>query len=426
VRGVVFAVNKRADLFNRFFAVMILLSLFFVFVTRTISFRGDILNNFRTGIESIYIPEETVSGRFSAFGRGINTAVRDSIEEFYSYVPMSERFARTYFNFMRATNRNRYNGVTFLTDGRLMFDTMEHNIFLYERANAIYELVNYLDEGEPFLFVRVPSKLQDNSLLPIAFSDSYKIEDSEKFLQLIRGYGIDTLDLRAEMENDGIDFATAYFRGDHHWTAETAFWAFGKIAQFANEVHGFTIPESAWDPMEFDHMTFYGAFLGEESKAVNDLDNYEDITVLGPMFLTEITVTDIRTDYFGNVLIIDSFADVFMPLLRFAYYDGFTYSDLNVLARDFVRFENAYAAEHKKVLLIADSMGFPLATYFANTFSVVDQLYLMQGNNENVWSAIANNDYDLVVFVLSDGVVPFGDEDSFKDDRLYLGVPPIR
>jgi hypothetical protein len=418
--------NKKADWFNRFFALLVLLSLFFVFALRTINFSGNLIHAIRTRIESIYISDGTLYNRFSNFSIGLNTAVRNSVEEIYSYVPMEERFAQMYFNYLRASNRNHFNGVTFLTDGRLMFDSMEHNIFLYERANAIMELVNYLDENEPFLFVRVPSKLQDNSLLPIAFSDSYKIEDSEKFLQIIRDYGIDTLDLRAEMEKDGIDFATAFFRGDHHWTAETALWAFGKIAEFANREHGFTVPESAWDSLSFDHMTFSRAFLGEESKAVNDLANYEDITVLGPRFVTEITVTDIRMEYYGNVRISDSFADVFMPLLRFAYYDGFTYSDLNTLARDFVRFENTDAVEQKKVLLIADSMGFPLATYFANTFAIVDQLYLMQGNNERVWSAVAEYDYDLVVFVLSDGVVPFGDEEGFWDDRLYLGTPPRR
>jgi len=418
--------NKKANRFNRIFAISIILSLFFVFAFRTINFRGNIFNDFRTNIRGIYVSEGNVFRRMSDFGRGINTAVRDTVEEFYSYVPMGERFSRMYFNYMRAMDRNHYNGVTFLTDGRLMFDTTEPNIFLYERANAIMELVHYLDEGEPFIFVRVPNKLQDNSLLPIAFSDSHIIEDSEKFLHLIRGYGIDTLDLRAEMEKDGIDFATAYFRGDHHWTAETALWAFGKVAEFANREHGFTVPESAWDPLQFEKMTFPGAFLGEESKAVNALDNYEDITVLSPRFLTEITVTDIRVEHYGNIRIEDSFADVFMPLLRYAYHDGFTYSDLNVLARDFLRFENANAPEQKKVLLIADSMGFPLTMFFSNTFAVVDQLYLMQGNNDRVWSAVAEYEYDLVIFILSDGVVPFGDEDGFWDDRLFLGVPPMR
>ena len=355
----------------------------------------------------------------------VHTNVKTRIESYFSALPFESYFMQSHYGYLRATNRGHFNGVTFLTDGRLMLDTLENRPFLYERADAILELRNYLnDEGIPFLYVRVPNKIQDNTLLPVAFSDNNIIANADFLFNMLDEYGVDTIDLRDEMIKDDIDFTSAFFQGDHHWTADTALWAFGKIANFANREYGFQIDEMTWDPRQYERVTFEQAFLGEESMAVHGLHRYEDITALYPRFHTELTVTDNYHGRYRHVEAMGSFADVFLPKINNEHDGIFNYLDLNVFFRSFMRYENAAASERKHVLLIVDSMGIPLSPYFSTAFGIVDDFYLAHGNNQRLWSAINQYDYDLVVFVLSDIVISNDNAPVFEHDRLFLGHPP--
>jgi hypothetical protein len=355
----------------------------------------------------------------------IHASVKNRIESIFTELPFESFFKQTYFDYLRVTNRGHFNGVTLLTDGRLMFDRLEDIIFLIPRIDGVIGLHDYLyDRDIPFLYVRVPGKLQDNSLLPIAFSDNTMIYDGYYFMHNLNENNVDTLDLRAKMFDDGIDLTTAYFRGDHHWTAETALWAFGKIGNVLNEEYGFQLDERTWDPGQYNRIKFEGAFLGEESYAVNAFGNFEDITSVSPMFPTNITVTDIMDAYNHRVVATGSFVEVFQPKVLSEQVESFGYLDLNDVSRYFKRYDNNLTGDGKRVLLLADSMGMPIAPFFSTAFGRVDNFYLSWRTNNRIWSAINTGDYDIVIFLLSDVVIAYEDTEVFGDDRLYLGSPP--
>jgi len=134
------------------------------------------------------------------------------VEGLFEDLPFSPYMRQAHFEYLRLTNRHHFNEVTFLTDGRLLLDNLEPHYFLYERADGIIALGDYLRRSDtPFLYVRIPSKLQDNSVLPLAFSNNRSIEYGDALTNLISEAGIDTFDIREEMLRENIDFYTAFF-----------------------------------------------------------------------------------------------------------------------------------------------------------------------------------------------------------------------
>jgi len=355
----------------------------------------------------------------------IHNDVKAGIESIFSPLPFEDFLYEAKYSYFRATNRGHFNGVTFLKDGRLMFDNQKERLFINDRANEIAFLSSYLNErGTPFLYVRSPNKLQDNSLLPIAFSGSTPISDGNLILELLREQGVDTFDLREQMENEGIDFPSAFFRGDHHWTTETTFWAFGQIADFVNREYGFSIDEMSWDPQQYETIVIEYGFLGEESKAVNAFHRFEDITALIPKFPTDFTVSNIIDSNHKYLVSEGSFAEVFTPRFLDENITEIDYIDLNVVNRHFNRYENNVAGEKRKILLAMDSMGIPLASFFAVAFETVDNLYIVNiDNNYRIWSAIDEYDYDLVIFLLSDASANYEAFNIFELDRFFFGRP---
>jgi hypothetical protein len=354
----------------------------------------------------------------------IHNSVKVRIESRFSSLPFEDFFKQSHYHYLRATKRGNFNGVTFLKDGRLMFDHLTSPIFFYDRLDELLFLNDYLnDRGTPFLYVRAPNKIKDNSLIPLAFSNNAEIAYADAFLEYLKDFGVDTLDLRAEMNKAGFDFSNGFFRGDHHWTVETSLWAFGKIGEFVNREYGFSLDEMTWNINSYNIITKERGMLGEESITVNAPYLFEDIVFIQPKFHTDFTVTDIRYYYAPRYETSGSFTEVFTPGILEENRTTFDYSDLNRVHRYFNRYENAEARENRNVLLIMDSMGIPLATHFAAAFTTVDNHYLVHYTNNRIWPAINMNDYDLVIFVLSDMIVSYEDAYPFSSDRLNLGRP---
>ena len=417
--------NKITEKLNRFFVMIIILSLFMVFAQKVVfhhrgifnSVSNDIMHRERTG-------ESFIRKSYDLYV-GVHKAVKEGIEWLFDAPPMSAYFDKIHYVYLKATNRNHFNGVTFLPDGRLMLNDPDYNAFLLERADAIIKLQSYtLDRGVPFLYVRIPSKLQDNSLLPTAFSKNTIISNGDALIRSLMDYGVETFDLREEMEKDGIDYTTAFFRGDHHWTAETALWAYKKIGVYINEEYGFDLDERTWDPQQYERIIFEGNFLRSEVDSVSAFGMHEDFVVLTPRFPTEFIVTNNWHENYRYPLAAGGFVEVFTPELYTGQNNGFNYMQgLNVVHDGFNRYDNILVNNEKKVLIISDSMGVSLATYFATAFKDVDFLFLRNGQNERAWRAIDRYDYDLVIFAVSDVVISQGNTIVFEKDRLYLNHP---
>jgi len=355
--------------------------------------------------------------------------IKTDIENYYAVPPAKDFLHHLFFEYIKITGRKHINDITILNDGRLMWDDLNPKIYLNERVGAITALKEYLEKKKtPFLYIRAPSKLRDNSLLP-KFYDNDIIKNADRFIALLNDNSVDTLDLREEITRDNMNFADAFYFGDHHWTAETALGAFGKAGIVMNNKYGFRLDENTWNPLEYNFFVYHKAFLGSESSRINDPRLKEDITVITPKFHTEFEVFDKTVEGNNNgtaaaILASGGFADVFTPKVKNKDNDTFTYFDLNSFYYGFWQYKNLTVQEQKKVLLISDSFGLSFVTYLACALYSVDYLYLDNSLNKKLYPVLENENYDLVIFLLSDMVISHYTAPSFEDDRLYIGTPP--
>ncbi len=327
---------------------------------------------------------------------------------------------KVYNLYMWATNRRIINDVVVMNDGRLILRQGDAPPSYDEKINNIVALKDYLESKDiPMLFVRVPDKMQDTSQLPQGYANTI-LEDGVSFMAQLSQNGVASLDLREEMMRENMDFATAFYRGDHHWTAETALWSFGKIATVMNTEYGFSLDEDTWDAQSYEKITYQNVFMGSESERIGDPGLKEDITVLIPRFETAFTVNNINEYGQDEAALRGDFTDVFVPKTKEAQHDDFSQYDLNAADSGFARYINENAAEQKKVLLIADSFGRVFSTYLACSTAQVSYLSISEENNMKLYPVLADEEFDMVIFMVYDQVL-LRDNEELGKNRLYFG-----
>ena len=413
--------SKTANIINRILAILFVLSLFLVFCIHTYRTHVNVFQSVVSGISNSYQPEQDLFGRVDNLYIGIHSAVKEAIESNYSVLPRENDFEHLHYLYLRATLRGHFNRVTFLRDNRLMLDNLKPQTYLTERTDVITKLGNYVKEkGADYLFVRIPSKLKDNSQLPLAYSNNDIIENGDILLKSVKENGNDVLDLRSEMMRDNVNFTNAFYLMDVHWTAETALWASGKIGEYLNEEYGYNLDLDVWNPGSYERVTFKKAFQGNEIRYTGGNRVFEDITAVFPAFYTNLEKSDIGF----NITALGNFTDVFIPALYNENNNRFSDGDLGLQEWAVTRLVNNNSNNDKKVLLISDSFGLSLCTFFSLGFNDLDFVYLNRQTRDTLWQVFAEKDYDLVIFSVSDAVVSLESSETFEEDRLYIGIPP--
>lgn len=90
----------------------------------------------------------------------------------------------------------------------------------------------FLDaNGIKLLYVNEPTKYIDDSLF--------------------RNEGVNVVDLRECLEEDGINISDLFYRTDHHWTTRAGLWAAGEIAEGLNSYCGYNINPLLYDESNY-------------------------------------------------------------------------------------------------------------------------------------------------------------------------------
>lgn len=149
-----------------------------------------------------------------------------------------------------------------LDDGHLSFVIPEKADISYPIAQT-KKLADYLKEREiPFLYVQAPYKVcKENPALPAGVID-YSNEIADEFVEEMRNYGIDTIDLRERIHEQGIEHHSLFYKTDHHWTPEAGIWATGEIAEELHKKYGFTVNEKSIDINDYSCKIYNNWMLG--------------------------------------------------------------------------------------------------------------------------------------------------------------------
>ena len=92
-------------------------------------------------------------------------------------------------------------------------------------------------------------------------------ENIEFTRQLLEEAGVPYLDLREEMQAEGISVTDAFYTTDHHWKPQTGLWAFGKILEKLETTGAIPSVDPVYtDPGNYSFEIHENTFLGSSGK----------------------------------------------------------------------------------------------------------------------------------------------------------------
>lgn len=206
----------------------------------------------------------------------------------------------TYINFnglMAKTLRQHFmNDRAMLKNGHLgrLVSEVSSQEEIRRAADNIIRFHNaHTSQGKNFLFVMVPSQISKyEDLLPPGYTDTTNA-DADAFLALLDDAGVPYLDLREELQNDGISVTDAYYVTDHHWTPQTGFWAYQKMVSKLEQMGAIAPVDPFYtDPENFTFETHPDSFLGSSGKRTGKYyAGVDDSVLILPNFDTDIHIT---------------------------------------------------------------------------------------------------------------------------------------
>ena len=158
------------------------------------------------------------------------------------------------------------------------------------RAEHTAELAAELEErGIPYLYAAAPQKIQRGvQLLPVGLEENGN-SCCDAYLENLDRLGVDYVDLRPAFESNGI-YANWFFRTDHHWKPEAAFFAWQNLAAELADRYGFETDPALTDPASWSTTVLEDFFLGSQGKRVGTLyAGTDDLTLYTPQFPTDLT-----------------------------------------------------------------------------------------------------------------------------------------
>ena len=186
------------------------------------------------------------------------------------------------------------NTVVKLSNGALNFvnlqadsqagDTVERNAAATAAFAQELELLDI-----PYLYLAAPQKIQrGQTLLPTGVEENGNAS-ADAFLAELDRQGTDYVDLRPLFENNGI-YSSWFFKTDHHWKPEAAFFAWQELAGVLEDCYGFRTSPGLTNPANWSTQVLEDFFLGSQGKRVGSLyAGVDDITLYTPKFDTNLT-----------------------------------------------------------------------------------------------------------------------------------------
>lgn len=343
----------------------------------------------------------------------INSIVLDSL----SYKTNLVRIKGTFLKILgvRSFYNNAY-GMNITTAG--------YNVGRYDETSTDYEVMEmisfkeYLDEkGIQLLYVSEPTKYISDDYYRTQFGgESYINRNTDKFLEQIGKAGINYLDLREEIINEGLDSMKMFYKTDHHWTVPTSVWAALKIANKLNNDYDYNIDLSLYDQDRLNIKENKNCWLGEQGKLVSDsYIGLDDYVMIEPLYDTEFSILqddgEIRKK--GNFEI---FIDEWIYDDSLDYYDSLSWHYSYNPYRDYTIHNNN--VNYGNVLVIGDSYENPMVPFLALGLNNL-KLIVLRDNKKSVRDIVESGDYDTVIVAYAQFMIGAHDDESNANYRMF-------
>ncbi len=341
-------------------------------------------------VSAVFASSEDVSMQLPTLITDLDTTISEEVYHKYDFI-------EAYGYMQKLLGKNEINNfdVVKAKDGSLNYT------YFTNGPNAVETLVERMtrlklvaeDAGEKVIYVMTPDKfIVGSTKYERGIPYNYANETADNFLAALHEKGVDSLDFRLLMKEAGVYTSDSFFKTDHHWKIETAFWAFTQLVDELDRQYGFDFPDQEFftDLSNYNQIVYPDSYIGSMGRKAGILySGTEDFTFIYPKFDTNFSfyaqgsTTDITAQgRFEQAL-------CFMSLLTGDDpYDTttdkyFTYMYGNP---GFVEISNNNQPDGACVLFIKDSLMVPVASFFALGCSkvyMIDPRYYY-GNIEDV------------------------------------------
>ena len=232
-------------------------------------------------------------------------------------------------------------------------------------ADSIISVNEYAESKNiPFVFVATPYKGEMPDFIYPLSVDDFTAENADDVNNRLKAAGIDFLDL-----HEHITTKEDYYRTDHHWRIETARRMSGVLAEHlisygvtdADDVKYYSDTEKY--ETRFETNKYLGS-LGRTAGAA--FTGYDDFYYIIPKFDTSYRYRHIK----DGETVIDKSGDFEQALLSDPNESDCYCSVLNNSYCEMI-IENKLCINGKRLLMVSDSYGRPLAAYMSMYFSEV-------------------------------------------------------
>lgn len=311
--------------------------------------------------------------------------------------------------------KNLYSNMgIYITDNLYIVSASPYTTTDYEFEQTV-NFKRFLDENHiNLLYVNEPTKYDDDSLFRDEFGiESYSNRNTDTFLSRLRSAGVNTIDLRESIKDEGINIFDMFYRTDHHWTTKAALWAAQKIAVGLNTYCGYHIDTSLYHTDNYTFTEWQECWLGEQGRKVaNSYVGLDDFTEIKPNFTTSYTFKSKNGNYEGTF---DDFIEEDVYNLENNVYENkswhYSYSKINC---------TNHKIDDGKILILGDSYEQVTEPFISLGIHEVDVLVLRQCDSSfNLRNYILENGYDTVIICYAQFMVGAHDNKSSANYRMF-------
>jgi hypothetical protein len=274
----------------------------------------------------------------------------------------------------------------------------------YNTAHAAGKLAELrdvcVDNNVGFAYVSYPSKSDSSDRTGLYGIDSNVDEKRADFLKELDEYGVEVLNIRNQLESQGLNRKDVFYKTDHHWNTKSGLFAARSITQFLCD-KGYNTKPELLDADQFSYDEYQECWLGEGGRkySVTWVGSLDDFTVIKPTYDTSLEYI-VQNDFeksgdFSILLDESNFGNDYDLYTTSLHYSYMPYAGLNTIVR------NNYFEDGAKVLLVKDSFSIVVTPFLALGCGEVN-MWDVRGHEDSLYEYIKNNDFDIVLVAYTD------------------------
>ena len=343
--------------------------------------------------------------------RGYGFSATELLSDYNYQLPGKSIYITLNGGLQRLTGHRLVNERYLMDNGHLTYVIPETDVTaMAENTVAFHDALEKM--GIPFGYVSTLFKVDgDDQQLPQGVTD-YADQNTNAFLSILKENGVNVLDLRQKEKEQGLNHYDLFYRTDHHWKAETGFWAYTQVVDWLEAQNSsFAVDPVLTNQSSYDHTVYENIFCGSAARRVGPLyAGLDDITVITPKFDTylnvDVPLTDLHREgsYDDTLLFRDHLSGKnMMQNSAYCVYLNEDYAQM-IISNQSRTLDLQSQSTPKKLLILKDSTALVVAPFLALSYDEVHLLDLRAFQGD-VLSYVEDYQPDMVLIMYNPGAL---------------------